>query len=214
MEVPDPKLVVLCHLMSPLEAIDVLLESPLVQPLLKQRIVAGDLMNEVAQSKMTATGMLLANMERNSWYYIPECPFHSTNHFSRVPLHIVLRDKQRAEQPGPVLQQLADGEPDEVRPQSPAVHLRPHAGPVHGGGDDSETAHFRSGHALPQDHHALHGVHGLRVQSVRGRRQGEVREELVVLDRSEDDLQVGWGRVDESRLFCGFILGIYRPGPA
>lgn len=65
MEVPDPKLVVLCHLMSPLEPIDVLLESPLVQPLYKQRIVAGDLMNEVSQSRMAVTGMLLANMERN-----------------------------------------------------------------------------------------------------------------------------------------------------
>lgn len=65
MEVPDPKLVVLCHLMSPLEPIDVLLESPLVQPLLKQRIVAGDLLNEVGQSRMAVTGMLLANMERN-----------------------------------------------------------------------------------------------------------------------------------------------------
>lgn len=67
MEVPDPKLVVLCHLMSPLEAIDVLLESPLVQPLLKQRIVAGELMNEVCQSRMAVTGVLLANMERNGW---------------------------------------------------------------------------------------------------------------------------------------------------
>lgn len=68
MEVPDPKLCVLCHLMSPLEAIDVLLESPLVQPLLKQRIVAGDLTNEVAQSRTAVTGMLLANMERNGSY--------------------------------------------------------------------------------------------------------------------------------------------------
>lgn len=51
--------------MSPLEPIDVLLESPLVQPLYKQRIVAGDLLNDVAQSKTAVTGMLLANMERN-----------------------------------------------------------------------------------------------------------------------------------------------------
>ncbi|KAJ8921675.1 hypothetical protein NQ315_010584 [Exocentrus adspersus] len=41
MEVPDPKLCVLCHLMSPLEPIDPVLESPLVQPLFKQRVTAG-----------------------------------------------------------------------------------------------------------------------------------------------------------------------------
>ncbi|XP_049820414.1 uncharacterized protein LOC109594446 isoform X2 [Aethina tumida] len=66
MEVPDPKLCVLCHLMSPLEAIDPVLESPLVQPLFKQRVTAGELVNEVAQAKTAVTGMLLANMERNA----------------------------------------------------------------------------------------------------------------------------------------------------
>nr|CAH7760028.1 unnamed protein product [Callosobruchus chinensis] len=66
MEVPDPKLCVLCHLMSPLEPIDPILESPLVQPLFKQRITAGELVNEVAQAKTAVTGMLLANMERNA----------------------------------------------------------------------------------------------------------------------------------------------------
>ncbi|CAH1173814.1 unnamed protein product [Phaedon cochleariae] len=65
MEVPDPKLCVLCHLMSPLEPIDPILESPLVQPLFKQRVSAGELVNEVAQAKTAVTGMLLANMERN-----------------------------------------------------------------------------------------------------------------------------------------------------
>ncbi|KAJ8952636.1 hypothetical protein NQ318_020951, partial [Aromia moschata] len=65
MEVPDPKLCVLCHLMSPLEPIDPILESPLVQPLFKQRVTAGELINEVAQAKTAVTGMLLANMERN-----------------------------------------------------------------------------------------------------------------------------------------------------
>lgn len=63
-QVPDPKLCVLCHLMSPLEPIDPVLESPLVQPLFKQRITAGELVNEVAQAKTAVTGMLLANMER------------------------------------------------------------------------------------------------------------------------------------------------------
>ncbi|XP_018565505.1 uncharacterized protein LOC108906670 isoform X1 [Anoplophora glabripennis] len=66
MEVPDPKLCVLCHLMSPLEPIDPILESPLVQPLFKQRVTAGELVNEVAQAKTAVTGMLLSNMERHA----------------------------------------------------------------------------------------------------------------------------------------------------
>ncbi|KAK9700310.1 hypothetical protein QE152_g31322 [Popillia japonica] len=72
MEVPDPKLCVLCHLMSPLEPIDPILESPLSQPILKQRIAAGELVSEIAQAKTSLTGMLLANMERNA-----EFPFIS-----------------------------------------------------------------------------------------------------------------------------------------
>ncbi|XP_015840525.1 uncharacterized protein LOC660922 isoform X1 [Tribolium castaneum] len=72
MEVPDPKLCVLCHLMSPLEPIDPVLESPLVQPLFKQRVTAGELLSEISQSKTAVTGMLLANMERNA-----EFPFIS-----------------------------------------------------------------------------------------------------------------------------------------
>lgn len=65
MEVPDPKLCVLCHLMSPLEPVDPVLESPLVQPLFKQRAIAGELVTEISQAKTAITGMLLANMERN-----------------------------------------------------------------------------------------------------------------------------------------------------
>lgn len=65
MEVPDPKLCVLCHLMSPMEPIDPVLESPLNQPLFKQRSAAGELVTEIAQQKTAVTGMLLANMERN-----------------------------------------------------------------------------------------------------------------------------------------------------
>lgn len=65
MEVPDPKLCILCHLMSPLEPIDPVLESPLTQPLIKQRLAAGELLSEVAQARSAVTGMLLANMERH-----------------------------------------------------------------------------------------------------------------------------------------------------
>lgn len=69
MEVPDPKLCILCHLMSPLEPIDPVLESPLIQPLLKQRVSAGELISEVAQNRSAMTGMLLANMERNGEFF-------------------------------------------------------------------------------------------------------------------------------------------------
>jgi hypothetical protein len=47
LEVSDPKLCILAHLMSPLEPIDPLLESPLSHPILKQKAVACELINEV-----------------------------------------------------------------------------------------------------------------------------------------------------------------------
>jgi hypothetical protein len=48
LEVSDPKLCILAHLMSPLEPIDPLLESPLSHPILKQKAVACELINEVS----------------------------------------------------------------------------------------------------------------------------------------------------------------------
>lgn len=65
MEVSDPKLCILAHLMSPLEPIDPVVESPLSHPLLKQRAVASELLMEVQQANTAIGGMLLANMERN-----------------------------------------------------------------------------------------------------------------------------------------------------
>lgn len=65
LEVADPKLCVLAHLMSPLEPIDPLLESPLAHPLFKQRTAASELLTEVQQTNTALSGMLLANMERN-----------------------------------------------------------------------------------------------------------------------------------------------------
>lgn len=64
LEVADPKVIILAHLMSPLEAIEPILESPLAHPLLKQRSIASELLNEVQQANTAAGGMLLANMER------------------------------------------------------------------------------------------------------------------------------------------------------
>uniref|UniRef100_A0A1I8PBB5 DUF7153 domain-containing protein n=1 Tax=Stomoxys calcitrans TaxID=35570 RepID=A0A1I8PBB5_STOCA len=70
LEVSDPKLCILVHLMSPLEPIDPVLESPLSHPLLKQRSVASELVTEVQQANTAVGGMLLANMEK-----ISEFPF-------------------------------------------------------------------------------------------------------------------------------------------
>lgn len=48
-----------------MEPIDPVLESPLTQPLIKQRVIAQELLSEVAQANSATGGMLLANMERN-----------------------------------------------------------------------------------------------------------------------------------------------------
>ncbi|XP_037814119.1 uncharacterized protein LOC119605221 isoform X3 [Lucilia sericata] len=66
LEVSDPKMCILVHLMSPLEPIDPVLESPLAHPLLKQRAVASELLQEVQQANTAVGGMLLANMEKCS----------------------------------------------------------------------------------------------------------------------------------------------------
>lgn len=66
LEVSDPKLCILVHLMSPLEPIDPVMESPLSHPLLKQRSVAAELLNEVQQANTAVGGMLLANMEKTA----------------------------------------------------------------------------------------------------------------------------------------------------
>ena len=47
LEVSDPKLCILAHLMSPLEPIDPHLESPTAHPIMKQRACASELLCEV-----------------------------------------------------------------------------------------------------------------------------------------------------------------------
>ncbi|XP_012545264.2 uncharacterized protein LOC101745759 isoform X1 [Bombyx mori] len=66
LEIADPKLCILAHLMSPLEPIEPILESPLTKPLIKQKIAAAELLSEVAQANTAVGGMLLANMEKNA----------------------------------------------------------------------------------------------------------------------------------------------------
>lgn len=61
----NPKICILAHLMTPLEPITPALESPLSHPLLKQKAVATELLNEVKQANTAISGMLLTNMEKN-----------------------------------------------------------------------------------------------------------------------------------------------------
>jgi len=68
LEVADPALSVLLHLMTPLEPLEPLLESPLSSPLHTQGVAAGDLLAEVSRGNTNVHGMLLANMEKNCMY--------------------------------------------------------------------------------------------------------------------------------------------------
>lgn len=49
LEVSDPKVCILAHLMTPLEPLDPMLESPLSHPLIKQKTIASELLSEVKQ---------------------------------------------------------------------------------------------------------------------------------------------------------------------
>lgn len=68
LEVDDPKLCVLVHLMSPLEPIEPVMESPLAKPLQQQRTAASDLLSEVGSAHTAIEGMLLSNMESNAQF--------------------------------------------------------------------------------------------------------------------------------------------------
>ncbi|XP_069695107.1 uncharacterized protein [Periplaneta americana] len=68
LEVDDPKLCVLLHLMTPMEPIEPVLESPLARPLAQQKTAASDLLTEVGSAKTAMEGMLLANMEKNAQF--------------------------------------------------------------------------------------------------------------------------------------------------
>ncbi|KAM7344025.1 uncharacterized protein ACRADG_010870 isoform 2-T3 [Cochliomyia hominivorax] len=85
LEVSDPKLCILVHLMSPLEPIDPVLESPLAHPLLKQRAVASELLTEVQQANTAVGGMLLANMEKCSEF--PFIAYYVINTTQTDPAH-------------------------------------------------------------------------------------------------------------------------------
>lgn len=84
--------------MSPLEAIDPVMESPLAHPLLKQRSIAAELVTEVQQANTAVGGMLLANMEKSCEWNVEATQHLDTSHIdynfpSWVPLHLVLPDQ-------------------------------------------------------------------------------------------------------------------------
>ncbi|KAK7869359.1 hypothetical protein R5R35_012903 [Gryllus longicercus] len=68
LEVDDPKLCVLLHLMSPLEPIEPVMESPLAKPLQQQKSAASDLLSEIGSAHTAIEGMLLSNMEKNAQF--------------------------------------------------------------------------------------------------------------------------------------------------
>lgn len=95
LEVSDPKICILAHLMSPLEPIDPIVETPLNHPLLKQRSVAAELLTEVQQANTAIGGMLLANMERNGKFVrrsaSNRCHYGvSFSIHSGIPIHCLL----------------------------------------------------------------------------------------------------------------------------
>ena len=86
LEVSDPKICILAHLMSPLEPLDPMLESPTAHPLLKQRAVASELVAEIQQANSAVGGMLLANMERNGVEF-PFIAYYVINTTQTDPSH-------------------------------------------------------------------------------------------------------------------------------
>lgn len=70
--------------MSPLEAIDPILESPLARPLHRQRAAASELLTDVAQANTAVGGMLLANMEKNAEF--PFIAYYVINSTQTDPL--------------------------------------------------------------------------------------------------------------------------------
>lgn len=64
-EVDDPKICLMFHMMTTLEPIDPVLESPLSDPMARQTAAACSLLTEIAATKVASEGMLLANLEKD-----------------------------------------------------------------------------------------------------------------------------------------------------
>ncbi|XP_014275472.1 uncharacterized protein [Halyomorpha halys] len=66
LEVDDPKICIVIHLMTQMEPLEPILESPLTLPYIKQKMVASDLLSEIGCTRTAAEGMLLCNLEKNA----------------------------------------------------------------------------------------------------------------------------------------------------
>lgn len=64
-EVDDPKTCLMFHMMTTLEPIDPILESPLSDPMARQTAAACSLLTEIAGTRVASEGMLLANLEKD-----------------------------------------------------------------------------------------------------------------------------------------------------
>ncbi|XP_025421518.1 uncharacterized protein LOC112691471 isoform X3 [Sipha flava] len=65
-EIDDPKTCLMFHMMTTLEPIDPVLESPLSDPMARQTAAACSLLTEIASTKVASEGMLLANLEKDA----------------------------------------------------------------------------------------------------------------------------------------------------
>ena len=181
--------------MSPLEPIDALLETPLVQPLYKQRSAAGELLNDIAQSKTAVTGMLLANMERSgeclSLYIFVLGTRFIVAEFPFISYYVI-----NSSQTNPVMfynnlrtASLTKFDPRTIR------YTAAHTLDLY-----SEVASicrppiYEAGTSFTRTNTSATGYMISVYKVFEGGRQGKVREELVVLDRCTNDLQILAGR--------------------
>lgn len=86
LEVEDPKLCVLIHLMGNLEPIDPILESPLAIPIIKQKSVACDLMSDIAAGNCVKEGILLSTIEKDTEF--PFIAYYVINNSQNNPVEV------------------------------------------------------------------------------------------------------------------------------
>lgn len=77
-EVDDPKTCLMFHMMTTLEPIDPVLESPLSDPMARQTAAACSLLTEIAATKVASEGMLLANLEKDGNIYRKNIDYRCT----------------------------------------------------------------------------------------------------------------------------------------
>lgn len=86
LEVEDPNLCVLIHLMGNFEPIDPIMESPMAIPSHKQRATACDLMNDISAGKCVKEGILLSTIEKNTEF--PFITYYLINNSQNNPVDV------------------------------------------------------------------------------------------------------------------------------